>query len=86
MLRDIGAVMAGVIVGMAIIMANLLFCPMPEGMSIQDAGGLQRAARYPARLRLHPADGTGNRRNWRLLRQPTVATDPPTSNGHGLDP
>lgn len=43
MLRNIGAVVAGMVVGMALnmalIMLNLVFFPMPEGVSMQDQEG-----------------------------------------------
>jgi len=43
MLRNLGAVFAGMIVGMAlnmaIIMLNLIFFPMPEGLSMEDREG-----------------------------------------------
>ncbi len=43
MLRNLGAVIAGIVVGgslnMAIIMLNLIFFPMPEGLSMQDREG-----------------------------------------------
>ncbi|MEE2856364.1 MAG: hypothetical protein VX949_03120, partial [Planctomycetota bacterium] len=49
MLRNVGAVIAGMIVGMAlnmaIIMLNLIFFPMPEGLSMQDQEGFSAWAK-----------------------------------------
>ncbi len=49
MLRNIGAVIAGMIVGMVlnitIIMINLIFFPMPEGLSMQDQEGFSAWAK-----------------------------------------
>ena len=49
MLRNVGAVFAGLIVGMAlnmaIIMANLIPFPMPEGLSMQDQEGFSAGAK-----------------------------------------
>ena len=49
MLRNVGAVFAGLIVGMAlnmaIVMANLIPFPMPEGLSMQDQEGFSAWAK-----------------------------------------